>query len=120
MATSPVLNSQTTGTAAVPTKPTTLKLIKRQNEDCNTGDWTIKKNGSRQRKRQGSLDQHWTRIQEPPPEEASRTPNPNRSAWWTPKLGQIRKETRRLYIRAREGNFQGEWDAYHLGFSILA
>ncbi|KAL7725327.1 hypothetical protein ACLKA6_013505 [Drosophila palustris] len=46
----------------------------------------------------------------------SRTPKPNRSALWTPKLGQIRKEPRRLYNKAKERNCQGDWDAYHRGF----
>ncbi|KAL7729484.1 hypothetical protein ACLKA6_009040 [Drosophila palustris] len=49
----------------------------------------------------------------------SRTPKPNRSTWWTPELGQIRKETRRLYNRAKVGNCQGDWNAYHLGFKIF-
>jgi len=46
----------------------------------------------------------------------SRPPKSNRNKWWTPELGQIRKETRKLYNRAKVRNCQVDWEAYYLNF----
>ncbi|KAM8701610.1 hypothetical protein ACLKA7_005554 [Drosophila subpalustris] len=42
-------------------------MIKRQNEDCNTGGWTSKRGLARNKRNVKDL---WIRIREPPPEEA--------------------------------------------------
>ncbi|KAH8286814.1 hypothetical protein KR044_003964, partial [Drosophila immigrans] len=49
----------------------------------------------------------------------SRPPKSNRNKWWTPELGRIRKETRKLYIRAKDGNCQVDSYAYHHSFKTF-
>jgi len=46
----------------------------------------------------------------------SRPPKSNRNKWWTPALGQIRKETTKLYNRREVRDCQIDWEAYHLSF----
>ena len=49
----------------------------------------------------------------------SRVPKSRQQAWWTTELRQIRKETRRLFNRAKDRNTDSDWTAYRLSFNMF-